>query len=192
ATMLGLPPSNALGEVLENSARLDPQYLERALTTQDNRLFLLGAVLAHGDALEPPRQALADVIAVLASNFHYVVIDIPHFAGPLTEEAMSRTHFAYVVSDLSVHSTQRLARLLPYCQNRNPAPATYLLLNAPGPVVSARVNRHDFASLVQHPVVQDFPHDPEALAEAENLGRELASSAPFRHAISRLTDTLTG
>jgi pilus assembly protein CpaE len=192
ATMLGLPPSNALGEVLENSARLDPQYLERTLATQDSRLFLLGAVLGHGDAFDPPRQALADVIAALASNFHYVVVDIPHSAGPLAEEAMSRTHIAYVVSDLSVHSTQRLASLLPYCENRDPAPVTYLLLNAPGPNVSARVERHDFASLVRHPVAQDFPHDPEALAEAENLGHELPSSAPFRHAVSRLADMLTG
>ena len=192
ATMLGLPPSGALGEVLENSARLDPQYLERVLTTRDSRLFLLGADLGHGEAFDPPRQALADVVAALAGNFHYVVVDIPHEAGPLAEEAMSRAHIAYVVSDLSVHSTQRLARLLPYCENREPAPATYLLLNSPGPDVPARVNRHDFASLVRHPVAQDLPHAPGDLAEAENLGQELPSSAPFRHAIDRLADTLTG
>lgn len=192
ATQLGLPQLNILGDILQNAARIDPQYLERTLATQDNRLFLLSSLAEPGAEQNWPNGALTEVIGMLAHHFHYVLIDVPHTLGRLADEALTLSQVSAVVTDLSVHSTQALDRLLPYCLSREPAPNLYLLLNQPQPETSGQVERRDFAQLVEHPVTQAFPHDSRHLVLAENLGEALPTSAPFQHSIQRLSSMLSG
>ena len=192
AIQLGLPRLNILGEILGNAARIDPQYLERTLATKDNRLFLLSSQATPGDELNWPGGALTDVIGMLAHHFHYVLVDVPHTLGPLADEALALSQVSAVVADLSVHSTQALDRLLPYCLGREPAPTLYLLLNQPQPETRGQVERRDFAQLVEHPVTQTFPHDSRHLTLAENLGETLPAGAPFQHSINRLSSMLSG
>lgn len=192
ATQLGLPLVNTLGEVLRNSARVDPQYLERTLATADERLFLMSSQHEMGKEPQWPEHALTEIIGMLAQQFHYVVIDLPFTLGALAEEALAMSQVCTVVSDLSVHSSHRLDRLLPYVLTREPIPTVYLLLNQPQPESKGQVERRDFMQVVDQPVIQTLPYDARHLILAENLGEALPAGSPFQQGINRLAGMLSG
>ncbi|RLM22682.1 hypothetical protein BIY29_11880 [Brenneria alni] len=190
--MLGLAGGSALIEILGNVNRLDPQYLERTLSTVDNRLYALGAELDYMDAYTPVEGALGALLSTLSQHFHYVVLDVPQPGGELASEVFSHASLACVVADQSIYSARALVRLVRHIE-AHPNPATvYSVVNQPQPLNRNKVNIDDFVKAVDLAVTVEIDYDAQSLSLAENLAEALPERSEFARGIKQLTGVLTG
>ncbi|PWC17695.1 AAA family ATPase [Brenneria corticis] len=191
-SMLGLAGGNALIEIMGNVNRLDPQYLERTLSTVDNRLYALGAELDYMDLYPSMEGALEALLATLSQHFHYVVLDIPQRGGELASAAFSLASLACVVADQSVYSARSLVRLVRHIE-AHPNPATvYSIINQPQPLNRNKVNIDDFLKSVDLAIAVQIGYDAQTLSLAENLAEALPERSEFSRGVRQLASILTG
>ncbi|KAA8999450.1 AAA family ATPase [Affinibrenneria salicis] len=191
-SMLGLSGGNSLVEIMGNVSRLDPQYLERTLTTADNRLYALGAELDYMDPFEASEGVLGELLTTLSQHFHYVVLDVPQRGGALASEAFLHASLACVVTEPSVYSARTLVRLARHIE-AHPNPATvYSIVNQTQPLNRNKVNINDFMKTVDLPVAVHIGYDAQALSLAENLAQALPERGEFARGIKQLAGILTG
>lgn len=191
--LLGMASSNhALSEMLQNIDRIDPQFLQRTLTSKDGKLFLLAANRAYSDTFVIEPGAISRLLEILTQHYHYVVVDLHESGGAVADEVLSQTHIACLVSDHSVYSAQVLSRLIHHVQARANPPALHIVLNSSRAPVRGRVNTRDFAQAITHPITLEIPYDGKLPGLAEDLGEPLAASSALAKAVARLARTLTG
>lgn len=191
-SMLGLSGGNALVEILGNVSRLDLQYLERTLSTTDNRLYALGAELDYMETYETTEGVLGELLKTLSQHFHYIVLDVPLRGGALSSEAFYHASLACIVAEHSVYSARTLVRLARHIE-AHPNPATiYNIVNQPQPLNRNKVNRDDFIKAVDLPVAVQIGYDAQSLSLAENLAEPLSDRGEFAQGIKQLAGILTG
>jgi len=192
ASLLGLGGGNALVDVLGNVSRLDPQYLERTLATQDNRLYVLAAEMDFSDEFEPESAALTELLDVLGQHFHYVVLDLPQHGGALANAAYANASLACVLTDQTAYSARTVVRLVRHIEARANPPTVYTIVNQPQPPVKGTVSLNDFSAAVDLPVAVTIMHDARGPTLAENLGEPLPARSDFAKGIRTLAALLTG
>ncbi|WP_179400906.1 AAA family ATPase [Burkholderia guangdongensis] len=193
-TMLGVTSGNGLVELLQNTQRLDEQLINQAIVAQSDRLFVLSSEAPFDSPFAPRTGAVAELIGVLKSQFHYVVLDLPERAGRIVDEALDACGSIHVVADRSVHGAREAARLCRFAEGRAADPTVTLLINNALPPARGRADPADIAQALARASVHEFPHEPHALALAENLGEPIADShrSGFAQAIVGLAHALTG
>lgn len=192
SSMLGLAGGNALLELLNNVGRLDPQYLERTLTTVDNRLYALGTELDYTESYTIANGLLGELLGVLSQHYHYVVLDVPQRGGALASEVFLHANLACVIAEASIYSARTLTRLVRHIE-AHPNPATvYSIINQPQPHNHNKVNISDFIKTVDVPISVQIGYDAQTLSLAENLTESLAERSEFAKGIEQLANMLTG
>lgn len=191
-SLLDLAGGDALVEVLGNVNRLDPQYLDRTLNTQDNRLFVLAAELNFSDIFQPESGALDELLALLCQHFHYVVVDLPNAGGAIANELMNNTNMVCIVTDFSIYSGRKLVRLMRHIEGRPKPPSTYLISNCPYSTDKGNVSQNEFTQTVGLPFIQHIAYDHRTPILAENLGEALPERSEFMQSIDALAAVLTG
>jgi len=190
--LLGLGGGNALVEVLGNVNRLDPQYLERTLATQDSRLFVLASDMNYGEEFAPDGGTLTELLDILSQHFHYVVIDVPQCGGALANAAFAASSLACVLTDQTIYSARTLVRLVRHIETGSNRPTVYTLVNQPQPVVRGSVATKDFVAATEVPVALTIPYDGRTMALSENLGEPLNARSDFAKAIGALASLVSG
>ncbi|WP_397475031.1 CpaE family protein [Pusillimonas sp.] len=190
--LLALAGGNALVDVLGNVNRLDPQYLERTLATQDGRLFVLASELNYSEEFTPESGALTEFLGILGQHFHYVVLDVPQRGGALSTAAFANANLACVLTDQSIYSARTLVRLVRHIESGLSRPTVYTVINQPQPPVRGSVASKDFLAAVEVPIALTIPYDGRALALAENLGEPLVERSEFARAVGTLASLLSG
>jgi pilus assembly protein CpaE len=192
ASLLGIPSNHALAEILQNIDRIDPQFLERTLTSKDGRLFVLAANQNYSDAFAMESGMMGSLLGVLAQHFHYVVVDLHSPGGALANEVFSHADMACLLADRSVHSARILTRLILHIEARQNPPAVHVLLNSPRAPARGRVGAKEFAVAISRPLALDIPYDGKLPGLAEDLGEPLGSGSELSMAVNKLARMLTG
>lgn len=196
AAMLGITANNALIELLQNPQRLDQQLINQAFVARSDRLLVLAAELGYNQEFALRPYALTELVAMLKQHFHYVMLDLPARAGPVTDEALEASSTIHFVADLSVHAARETSRLCRYAQTLDSAPAITVLLNESRQPVPGRVQQEDFVRALSRGAVHVLPYEPISLALAENVGDEESAAAvrrsSFASAIVALANAITG
>jgi len=190
--LLGLAGGNALVEVLGNVNRLDPQYLERTLATQDSRLFVLASEMNYGEEFAPEGAALTELLNILGQHFHYVVIDVPHCGGILANAAFASAGLACVLTDQTIHSARTVVRQVRHIETGSNRPTVYTVVNQPQPLVRGSVAAKDFLAAIEVPVALNIPYDGRTMALSENLGEPLNARSDFAKAVGALASLVSG
>jgi pilus assembly protein CpaE len=192
--MLGLKSNDGLVDVLENAHRLDPQYVERTLMSNQNRLFMLSAELEMTRHPEFASQSLTRVLELLSNSFHYVLMDAPRTITPLIDEAFDRSARVYVVADRTVHSTRQAVRLMKHIEQRDHSPQTSVLVNNPNGAIAGKVEVSDLDAALGRNSLQEFRFEPKSLMISENLGEtpKDGGGSQFNLAITSMANDLTG
>lgn len=191
--LLGMISSNhALSEMLQNIDGIDPQFLQRTLTSKDGKLFLLAANRAYSDTFTIEPDAISQLLKILTQHFHYVVVDLHQSGGVVANEVLSSASTVCLLADHSVYSAQVLTRLIQHVQARSNPPALHVVLNTSRAPVRGRVNTRDFAQAITHPISLEISYDGKLPGLAEDLGEPLASSSALAKAVTRLARMLTG
>lgn len=194
-SMLGLRANNGLTDMLQDPRATDPEAIERALVRAGDRLFSLSSELPYDAGFAVRPRAIADLIHTLKHRFHYVLIDLPGRGGRGVEEALDSSQVACIVADPSVHAARECMRLIRFAEDRTGEPVISVLLNNPLQPVASRVQPADFKRALGRAVLHELPHEPSALAKAENLAEPLVAHnkrAGFAAAIEHIANGLTG
>lgn len=191
-SMLGLTAGNALLELLNNASRLDSQYLERALSMVDNRLYAVGAELEYNESYTIDDTQVAQLLGVLSQYYHYVVLDVPHRGGALALKTFHHANLACIVADASIYSARTLTRLVRHIE-AHPNPATvYSILNQPQPHNHNKIGVNDFVKTVESPIAVHIGYDAQTLSLAENLAEAVGKRSEFAKGIEQLANILAG
>ena len=191
-TLMGMQSNHAMTEALDSAGDLDLQFLERVLSTRDDRLFTLGFNNGFGDEFHYTPGAIATLLGVLAQHFHYLVVDLPQAGGTIADEVYSHAHIICLVSDHSVHSGRVLTSLCSHIKGNFAAPVMHVILNAPRPPARAQVDSHEFAKAISQPVTVAIPYDGKFPGIAEDLGQGLDKDSLMAKSVAKLARTLTG
>jgi len=192
-SMLGVAANNGLMEMLQNPQRLDQQLINQAFVAHSDRLFVLASELSFNDDVVFRPGALAELIAMLARHFHYILLDLPARAGALADETFNASSMIQIVADHSVYSAHEAARLSRFAEGRDSDPSVMVLLNAAHEPVPGRVKEEDFTTALARGSIQSFPYEPQTLAFAENLGEGgPGQRSAFNSAIVSLAHAITG
>ena len=186
ALAFDLDPSPALREALEDPARADELWIERAGRNVDETLWIFAAEEPL-DAWPPsPATALPVVAEVLRRRFHYVLFDCPHGSVDVLTAALEQSDLAFLVSEPTLAGIRDVLRMLRYASEANPSCHVHLVLNRVGLFRRGEIPKADFAKAVGRDVDFALPADP-AILEATNNGRPPQRLA---RATARVLDTM--
>ncbi|MFA5521482.1 MAG: AAA family ATPase [Castellaniella sp.] len=192
ATLLGMNPNHALTELLLNIERLEPQVLERTLTTEDNRLFLLGAQQNHAEAFALDNGMMRSLLEALSQHYHYVVVDLARAGGTMGNDVFSVASTACLITDRSIFSVRQIARIAMHIEARSRAPSLQVVLNASRPHVRGQLEAREFQQAIPKPLAMEITYDGKHVPMAEDLGEPLPASCEMAQATVRLAAMITG
>jgi len=100
-----------LRDALANPLRLDPLLLDRIMTHHGERLFILGGEEPIQDHVQFTPAAVDTLFAVLRSQFHYVIVDVPRIPTPAYRRALEIADQRVIVVDQTMRSMRDAVRL---------------------------------------------------------------------------------
>src|SRR5262249_52708485 len=98
-------------DALANPLRLDPVLLDRIMTQQSERLFVLGSEEPLHENLQITASAIATLFSVLRSQFHYVIADVPRIPAPAYRRALEIADRRVIVVDQTMRAMRDAVRL---------------------------------------------------------------------------------
>jgi pilus assembly protein CpaE len=180
STYLDLPRRDAVLELLQDTASMDSDSFMQALLTFNEKLHVLTAPneLLPLDMIG--QEDVQRIIATAASNFDYVVIDMPSTITVWTETVLHAAHVYFAMMELDLRSAQNTLRLLralkgeelPYQKLR------YVLNRAPGFTdLSGKSRVKRMAESLDIQIEVHMPDGGKQVVQANDHGLPLAEMA---------------
>lgn len=112
ATYLDLPRKEMVFDVLSDTGNIDSDaFLQSMLTFNDKlHVFTAPADMLPLDIISP--DDLGRLVDMAASNFDYVIIDMPKTIVGWTEAVLNRAHVYFALMELDLRSAQNVLRLV--------------------------------------------------------------------------------
>lgn len=194
AMQFDLEPGRGLFDALENPARVDGLFIERAMVKASENLSILGSEASINAGVIPETNSIDLLVQTLSENFDTVVIDMPrHILGQHPNSVEHATDIV-VVSDLSLASTRDTIRLFSHLKLAAQAAKIHLVINRAAAGTINEVDPRDFAASVEHEIDVTIPDDRKTMVDASRKGKplvEVASSSKPAQAIEQLMSRLS-
>jgi pilus assembly protein CpaE len=196
ATYLDLPRKEAVFELLQDTANADSDSLLQAMLTFNDTLHVLTAPADMLPLEIVTSEDIGRIIDMAATNFDFVVIDMPRTVVAWTETVLARAHVYFALMELDLRSAQNALRLvralkaegLPHEKLR------YVLNRAPRfSDLSAKSRVKRMAESLDISIEVQLPDGGAAVTQANDHGLPLAETAaknPLRKEIQKLAKSL--
>lgn len=174
---LDLESGRGFREALENPARIDGLFIERAMVRAADNLFVLSAEEALDYAITFDPSAIELLVEHLRRDFQVVVLDLPRFGARTQTSILTSPASIVLVSEPSLagmRDTQRLARLF---ADSAPKADVCIVLNRVGANKGAELTRGDFEAGAESKVSIIVPFEPKTMAATAGTGKPLAKVA---------------
>lgn len=196
ATYLDLPRKEVVFEVLTDTASIDSDAFLQSMLTFNERLhvFTAPADMLPLDIISP--DDIGRIVEMAASNFDYVIIDMPKTIVSWTESILNRAHVYFALMELDLRSAQNVLRLiralkaeaLPHEKLR------YVLNRAPKFTdLSGKSRVKRMAESLDISIEIQLPDGSIQVTQANDHGLPLAETAaknPLRKEIQKLAKSL--
>lgn len=190
---LNLKPAQGLREALTNPARIDSLFLERAMTTRDEHLYLLSSEEPLREEMEFTPDAVSTLLNILGEHFHYVVIDLPRITAAPYQLALDTANRRIIVGDRTLLSTRDTARLRAALGGSEAAYRNLFVINRSG---EGGRNELTLEEISNHTSVEPkivIPFQPRQFAAAGFRGGVVAERpGKFAEAIASLAAEISG
>jgi pilus assembly protein CpaE len=171
---LGLQPGG-LRDALLNHRRLDAMFMDRTLIRSGERLSVLAEELPlDADAAIDPA-ALDEVLATLANDYHYVIVDLPRAFGSLHAHVFRAARLRTVIVDRTLPALRDGARLLDAA--REHGESALLVVNDHHPGLKSIITADEIARALGRSPDVEIAYDRTAANRADNLGEPLAAGS---------------
>ncbi len=184
-----LEPGRGLADALDNPARVDGLFLERAVVKPVKHLSILGAEAPMGSLQEPAPGALEQLTKALSENFRNVVVDVPrHTLGDHSDMLAAATDVV-LVTDYSLTAARDCIRMIARIKQMAPETKIHLVSGKNG-LQPPEVDEKDFENSVEYAVDVKIPYDPKTMMAATQKGKMVAEVAPTSKISGAYTDIL--
>jgi pilus assembly protein CpaE len=180
---LGLEPRFSIADALENSTRLDWDFLSTVLTKHETGLMVLSSSDAYGihRSLERGTEKL---LRILQKEFAYVVVDGGSCSGSIPEALFEMADSVYVVSEVSLPALRNARRLISHFEAKGKS--LEVVLNRFNSR-KVEIDEENAAKALSRAVDWKIPNDYLAVRGAQNLGLPLVmKDTPISRALSQM------
>ncbi|QCI80435.1 hypothetical protein E6W36_15670 [Hankyongella ginsenosidimutans] len=170
-------PGRGLTDALENPARVDSLFVERAIVKISERLAVMSAetpmtmpLLADGNALQHLQEELKSAYDVL-------VVDMPRSIAVQNPTLIAEATDVVIVTDMTLAATRDTIRLLGFLQSVTPNARLWIVGNRVGASSDLEVTRKDFEASIERPLALAIAYDPKSAALAAKQGKPIVAAA---------------
>jgi len=186
ALALNLRPTPGLREALVNPMRIDSVFLERTVAILGDRLFVLSAEEPLRADAEFTAEAVETLVAVLRTQFHYIIADVPRTPAAPYRQALDIADVRVIVADQTLRSVRDTVRLRDVLGERDPASSDFLVVNRSGEGGCQAVTLEEMAKVKLRPNFV-IPFRPKLFTAPGPAGR-----GAFTEAVAALAAEISG
>jgi pilus assembly protein CpaE len=179
-------------DALANPLRLDPLLLDRIMTKNGERLFILSGEEPVQDNLQLSPAAIDTLFAVLRSQFHYVIVDVPRIPLPAYRRALEIADRRVIVVDQTMRSMRDAVRLKKAFGDTPGAEQAIFVLNREGEAGSHGLSQNEIISVLQATPTTTIPFLPKLVTPAAHHATVVARQRKFGNAVGALALEISG
>jgi pilus assembly protein CpaE len=190
---LNVPPSGGLREALENPLRVDSLFLERTMTAQGERLYVLGSEEPFDEDAQFAATAVDRLIEVVREQFHYVIVDLPRLPNPLSRRVLEIADSKIIVLDQSLQAIRDAARLCRMRSLDGSQGRPLVIVNRGGETGRRSIKVDEVAGALEQRLRCVVPFQPALISSAAIQGTVAAAKrGRFADAIAALATEISG
>jgi pilus assembly protein CpaE len=195
ALALDLEPGRGFREALENPARVDSLFMERAMVRHGDRLALLCAEEALDKPLAPQGEAIGLILDHLNEDRDWIVVDAPRRMLADNPALLAKATHVLLVSDPTLAGMRDTLRLKAFTKGVNPGAEISVIGSRVGLLKKGELDRATFEKGAEVSLRALLPFDPVAAAAGVEKGQPLcvaAKGSKVAQALRGLTESLSG
>jgi pilus assembly protein CpaE len=196
ALALDLEPGRGLTDAIENPARIDGLFIERAMVRANEKLCILSAEAPLNQPLLNDGSAFYQLQEELRNAFESTVLDLPRSMLVQHPHLVQDIHVAIVTVEFTLAATRDTIRILSWLKANAPQARVLVVANRV-PSGAQEISRKDFEQSIERGVDLVIPFEPKAAAQSAKLGQPFAKvanssrvSGPLAQLVALTTSTV--
>jgi pilus assembly protein CpaE len=190
ALALDLEPGRGLTDAIENPARIDGLFIERAMVRANEKLCVLSAEAPLNQPLLNDGSAFYQLQEELRNAFESTVLDLPRSMLVQHPHLVQDIHVAIVAVEFTLAATRDAIRVLSWLKANAPQAKVIVVANRV-PAGAPEISRKDFEQSIERKVDVAIPYEPKAAAQSAKLGQPFAKVATATKIQAPLTQLVT-
>lgn len=180
---LGIVPRFTINDALENSGRLDADFLSTLLTRHESGLMVLASSDTYGTHRSLERGA-EKLLRILREQFAFVVVDAGSCSGNIPDTLFDMSDTIYLVTEVNLPALRNARRLISWFAGKeNGIEVVLNRFNSR----EVEIDEESTAKALAKPVDWKIPNDYMAVRGAQNLGAPLVmQDTPISRAVRQM------
>ncbi|MFM6854262.1 MAG: CpaE family protein [Sphingopyxis sp.] len=176
ALALDLEPGRGLIDAIDNPARIDGLFIERAMVRANDKLAILSAEAPINQPLLSDGGTFFHLREEITAAFEATVIDLPRNMMITYPHMLADVQSVVLVTELTLASARDAIRLLAAFKSTCPAARVIIVANKVAPTGS-EISRKDFETSIERTIDIVVPFDAKVAIKSAKLGKCLAETA---------------
>lgn len=175
ALSLDLEPGRGLTDAIDNPARIDGLFLERALVKANEKLSVLSAEAPINNPIITDGGAYFQLQEEMKGAFECTIVDIPRGMMVQHPHLFHDVQSVVLVVDLTLAATRDTIRILAWLKNNAPQAGVLVVANRVHPSLT-EISRKDFENSIEREIDFVLPYDHKQAVNAAKLGKPIAEA----------------
>jgi len=192
ALALDLEPGRGLTDAIDNPARIDGLFLERALVKANEKLSVLSAEAPINNPIITDGGAYFQLQEEMRGSFACTVVDVPRGMMVQHPHLFHEIQSVVLVVELTLAATRDTIRLLAWLKNNAPQAGVLVVANRVHPSLT-EISRKDFENSIERSIDFVLPYDHKHAVNAAKLGKpfaEVAKNSKIGQGLTQLSEKL--
>lgn len=175
ALALDLEPGRGLTDAIENPARIDGLFIERAMIRANDNLAILSAEAPMSAPLMTDGAAFVQLEEEFRQAFEMTVIDLPRNMLINFPHLLADVNVALIVAEMTLASARDTIRILAWLKANAPHVQPIVVANKVQAGVG-EITKADFETSIERKIAFSIPYDVKAATNAAKLGQTFADA----------------
>ncbi|ARR51969.1 Flp pilus assembly protein ATPase CpaE [Rhizorhabdus wittichii] len=192
ALSLDLEPGRGLTDAIDNPARIDGLFLERALVKANEKLSVLSAEAPINHPIITDGGAYFQLQEEMKGAFECTIVDVPRTMMVQHPHLFHEVQSVVLVVDLTLAATRDTIRILAWLKNNAPQAGVLVVANRVHPSLT-EISRKDFENSIEREIDFVLPYDHKQAVNAAKLGKPIAEagkSSKLGQGLAQIADKL--
>lgn len=176
ALQLDLEPGRGLIDAIDNPARIDGLFIERAMVRANDNLAILSAEAPVNQPLLSDGGTFFMLREEINAAFETTVIDLPRHMMITYPHMLQDVDSVVLVTELTLASARDTIRLLASFKTTCPGAKVIIVANKVS-AANLEISRKDFEATIERPVDVLIPEDARLAVKSAKLGKCMADAA---------------
>ena len=188
---LGITPRFSITDALDNSLRLDADFLSTLLVKHESGLMVLGSSDLYGTLPYRVRDT-EQLLRILREEFAFVVVDAGSCSGNTPDPLFQLANTIYLITEINLPALRNGRRLITWLEAKEGMRTLEVVLNRFNSR-EVEIDAECTAKALSRPVDWKIPNDYMAVRAAQNLGKPLVTlDTPISRAICQMAKRAGG